>query len=719
MEFFAPCPPGAAEFLAGELSNLGAGSVRSAGRGVSFTGDLHLAYRASLELRTASRILLEIAGGSAADEEELYRIVRNHPWEQEFGPEQTIACRVNGVPADRDPRYATLKVKDGIVDRLKEKTGSRPDVDRRDAAVRIEARWDGRRATVYLNWTGAPLHERGYRLERTEAVLRETTAASLLAAADWPRIADEGGSFVDPVCGSGTLLAEAAMMAGGAPVGFRRKKWGFDVLKRHDRDLWRGLLNDARIRFGNSLQRLPRIVGYDNDREAVKTAASNLRRAGLSQVIRLEHHDITSGRPDSWPQGESGLLFADPPYGIRMDEESSPVYAAIGDIFRTLEPGWKMALLAPDRKTAAHSHLRAEDYRQTVSGGLDLVLALYSRHAAPGSGEKRKMDTGVLPGSDNRPARPAPDPKMPSLKKALERNIKALKSWAEKTGVTSFRIWDSDMPEFNAAVDWYEGRWLHIQEFAPPGKVPPDKARRRLVTLVDVLKELTGCEDGNLYLKTRQKGIRPYVKMGDSRDRFIIRENGRRFYINLNDYLDTGIFLDHRSTRAMIEKTAGKSRFLNLFCYTGTASVMAASGGASRTVSVDVSNTYLGWASDNMKLNRLDSGSHSFVRSDAFEYLRAADEEFDLVFIDPPTYSNGAGRKDWSVQDDHGPLIRLAMNKLVAGGRIIFSENFRRFSIDNTLKRDFAVTEITRDTMPPDFARRNRAHRCWEITHQN
>jgi 23S rRNA (guanine2445-N2)-methyltransferase / 23S rRNA (guanine2069-N7)-methyltransferase len=270
-------------------------------------------------------------------------------------------------------------------------------------------------------------------------------------------------------------------------------------------------------------------------------------------------------------------------------------------------------------------------------------------------------------------------------------------------------------------VDWYEGRWLHVQEFAPPGKIPREKSRQRLNTLIAVLKELTGCSDENLYLKTRERGIRPYGKMGENRDRFIIRENGMRFYVNFTDYLDTGIFLDHRPTRLLIRDIMSETkdgRFLNLFAYTGTASVMAAAGGAVKTVSVDVSNTYLNWSKDNMKLNRLDSSSHSFIRSDSFDFLKNNRSEFSLIFIDPPTYSNGTGRRDWSVQEDHASLIQLAMEHLRPDGILLFSENLRRFKLDRALEGIFSLREITRETTDPDFVRRSGAHRCWEISHR-
>ncbi len=707
---------------------------------------------------------MELTSGPAADEDELYRLALSHPWEKEFPPEASFACRVNGVPRDRDPRFAVLRLKDAVADRFNKVLGKRPPVDRRNPDIRIEARWDGREAAVFLNWSGPPLHERGYRLERTEAVLRETAAAAVLGLSGWREIADGGGAFVDPVCGSGTLLAEAAIMAAGLPPGARRTRWGFDALIRHDKDLWLKLSRDASVRYGEGLTDLPPMVGFDSNPAALRTAKANLRRAGLSSLVRLELHDIGKGRPQKWPTAESGLVCADPPYGVRTAEAPEPVYNALGDLFRELPAGWLMSVLAPDRKTAAETHLRADVYLSTVSGGLDLTLAVYRRLAVPsgksadalsegafsgpaegagrGSAESfaaknasrgtdGRAPQGALRGRDSRGGfggHPStndspdadksllPDPKAPSLKKALLRNLDALEKWAAKTDVSSFRIWDADMPEFNAAVDWYEHRWLHVQEFAAPGKVPSEKARRRLNTLIAVLLETTGCEEENLFLKTRQKGIRPYGKMGSKGEKFIIRENGSRFLVNFTDYLDTGIFLDHRPLRAVIREKIGKGRFLNLFAYTGTSTVMAAAGGASRTVSVDVSNTYLDWAGENMKLNRLDSRSHSFVKSDAFDYLKNTKESFDMIFIDPPTYSNGAGRKDWSVQEHHAPLIRFAAKKLNPGGTIYFSENFRGFTIDPILKKDLKISEITRETLHPDFAKRGKAHRCWEIS---
>lgn len=709
MRFFAPCPPGATEFLREELLSLHAGDLTLHSRGLGFTGDLQTAYTASLYLRTASRLLIELSSSEASDEDALYQITKTIPWERKFPSEASFACRVTGVPQNKDPRFAALRIKDAVVDRFRENNIPRPTVDRNKPDIRIEAHWNGHYATIFLNWSGAPLHERGYRLERSEATLRETSAALVLSMAAWPQIAQQGGAFVDPVCGSGTLLAEAAMMAINAAPGVLRKKWGFFPWNDHDEKLWIDTLNRARIQFGNGLERLPPIRGFDVDPQNLKKAKNNLRRLGMDHLIRLSTHDIRTGKPANWPLSHSGLLCANPPYGHRLHDNPKPIYAAIGNVFRTLEPGWKLALLAMNRESASSSYLKATQYYSTMNGGMDLVLGVYENY------NNRTEKGKELPRSQQKIIREKYDPKAPALKKALQRKIQALGKWAEKSGVSSYRIWDSEMPEFNVAVDWYEGTWIHIQEFSAPAKISQEISQRRLNTLIMTLKELCNCKDENIFIKRHKRGIRPYNRRGTQSQRMIIRENQARFFVNFVDYLDTGIFLDHRPTRARIRRMIGEGSFLNLFCYTGTATVMAALGGAESTVSVDVSNTYLDWCQDNLKLNRVAGKQHRQIRSDSFEWLKKSSEKFDLIFIDPPTYSNGTGRSDWSVQDDHAPLIREAMKHLNKNGTLIFSENFRRFVLDSSLNIHYHVQELTQETLHPDFALLRKSHRCWEF----
>ena len=379
MKFFSPCPPGSREYLLAELEKIGAGSVVPGFQGARFEADLQMAYVIALNSRFASRILLELKWGSVHTEDDLYKLAKDMPWEQYLSSKATIACRATGLPKDKNPNFAVMRLKDAVVDRFRDRGRPRPKVERSNPDIRIEARWNGRQASIYLNWTGDALHERGYRLEGPEAVLRETTASSLLAMANWKNMADGGSVFVDPVCGGGTLLAEAALMAVDAPVGILRKSWGFLPWTGHDNVLWLRVMAKEQTRYKKAIERLSPISGYDISPGVIKAARNNLRRAGLDTRIALNVHDIKQGLPADWPKADSGLIFADPPYGIRSREDPAPIYAALGSAFKTLPPAWRMALLAPDRKIAAMSFLKTEQYLQTVSGGRNIVLGLYER----------------------------------------------------------------------------------------------------------------------------------------------------------------------------------------------------------------------------------------------------------------------------------------------------------------------------------------------------
>ncbi len=709
MRFFAPCPPGAEKYLYRELRELRAGGLQSGSHGVGFDADLPIAYESSLSLRTASRLLLEMGRGRAKTADELYWIAADIPWEEKFLPSVSIACRVTGVPRQHDPRFSVLRLKDAIADRFVKKCGTRPFVDKRNPDVRVEARWDGYEAVIYLNWSGPPLHERGYRLEQSDTALRETTAAAILAMAEWKEIADDGGSFVDPVCGSGTLLAEAAMIAADAAPGIHRKNWGFSYFKNHDEALWRNILTRAQIQFGNALEHLPMIMGFDIDPHAIRVSGNNLRRTGLGSLIRLQTHDVRKGRPDFWPNTRNGLICADPPYGHRDNSDPSPIYASIGELFRTMDTDWHLALLAPDRKTASSSCLKPSKYCPTVSGGMDLVLGVYDKFASKKQSipVKREKKTTVR-------SKPVIDSKEAALRTALQRSIGALKKWADKSGITCYRIWDSNIPEYNIAVDCYENRWFHVQEFAAPDGIPGKTSQLRMETFLSVLKELTGCSDADIFLKTWRRGVRSSHR--NKGNRIIVNENQARFFVNLTDYLDTGIFLDHRPTRELVRRTIGHGKFLNLFSYTGTFTVMAALGGAVSTVSVDVSNTYLDWCHDNLKLNRVAGDRHKLVCSDALSWLRRPLDKFDLILIDPPSYSTGAGREDWSVQRHHSEIIRLAASRLNPSGSVLFSVNLRKFVLDSSIGKDYHVVDITRETLHPDFVLQSHSHRCWKIS---
>jgi 23S rRNA (guanine2445-N2)-methyltransferase / 23S rRNA (guanine2069-N7)-methyltransferase len=300
------------------------------------------------------------------------------------------------------------------------------------------------------------------------------------------------------------------------------------------------------------------------------------------------------------------------------------------------------------------------------------------------------------------------------------KNCTTLLPWAKEEGITCFRIYDGDMPEYNLAVDLYE-EWIHVQEYAPPATIDQEKAEQRFSLAMQVIRSVFDTQRSRIFIKTRQKqkGAQQYQKKPGAGSLHEVHEGSGRFLVNFTDYLDTGLFLDHRITRARLGQLAQGKTFLNLFAYTGTATVYAAIGGATATTTVDISETYLTRAQANMALNGFGGPLHQTVEADCIDWLKHNHERFGVIFVDPPTFSNARHRKQtFDVQKDHPALLRLAMQHLAKGGTLAFSSNFRKFKLDETLTRDFAVREISDETVPPDFQRNRRIHRCWEFRHR-
>ncbi len=306
----------------------------------------------------------------------------------------------------------------------------------------------------------------------------------------------------------------------------------------------------------------------------------------------------------------------------------------------------------------------------------------------------------------------------------LRKNVKRLAGWRRRQGVTCYRVYDADLPEYAAAVDCYEEatgaerRFLHVQEYQAPKAIPEDVTQRRLGELLDAARAVfdVGPEQVAVKTRVRAKGGSKYGRMGHRGERILVREGPVLLEVDLFDYLDTGLFLDHRPVRLSIGRRAAGTRFLNLFCYTGSATVHAAAGGAVASVSVDLSATYLTWAARNLEHNGLQGPAHRLVQGDVMSWLAADRGQYDLIFCDPPTFSNSKRAADFDVQRDHVRLLRLAVARLAPGGLLLFSNNFRRFRLDEAAVARFAqATEISRDTLDPDFARNPRIHRCWEV----
>jgi len=306
----------------------------------------------------------------------------------------------------------------------------------------------------------------------------------------------------------------------------------------------------------------------------------------------------------------------------------------------------------------------------------------------------------------------------------LRKNMKKFKSWRERNGISCYRVYDADLPEYSAAVDVYqedEGErrlFLHVQEYQAPDTIPEADTRRRFGELLNALREVFALPREQIAIKTRSrgKGGSKYGRMDQAGDFIVVREGAARLRVNLFDYLDTGLFLDHRPIRLRMGREAKGGRMLNLFGYTGVASLHAAVGGAAQTTNVDLSGTYLDWSAQNLALNGIAGPKHRLIQADAMKWLEADRGEYELIFCDPPTFSNSARAEDFDTQRDHVRLLRAAVARLAPDGLLIFSNNFRRFRLDDAAVAEFAtVREISPQTLDPDFERNPRIHRTWEL----
>lgn len=308
----------------------------------------------------------------------------------------------------------------------------------------------------------------------------------------------------------------------------------------------------------------------------------------------------------------------------------------------------------------------------------------------------------------------------------LRKNQRRLARWSRRAGITCYRVYDADLPEYAAAVDLYreagggQRLFAHVQEYQAPKTIPEDVAAGRLAELVDAVAAVFELPPDRLSVKVRARGRggSKYGRMADTGDRLVVREGGVLLEVNLFDYLDTGLFLDHRPVRLRLAQEAAGKRFLNLFCYSGAATVHAAAGGARDSVSVDLSATYLAWAERNLALNGLAGDDHRLVQADVMTWLARDAGSYDLIFCDPPTFSNSKRADDFDVQREHVRLLELAMARLSPDGLLLFSNNFRRFRLDGEGVARFArCRDISPETLDPDFERNPRIHRCWELRH--
>jgi 23S rRNA (guanine2445-N2)-methyltransferase / 23S rRNA (guanine2069-N7)-methyltransferase len=723
LPLIASCPRGLADLLVKELEALGACNIRERATGVTFEGTLECAYRVCLESRTANRLFLELASFRAATAEEFYAQVRRIDWTAHIGPQATLACDFTGLhPQITHTHFGALKLKDAICDGLRAWAGYRPDVQRERPDVRVHAHANGEQVTVSLDLSGESLHRRGYRGAAGDAPLKENVAAGILLRAGWPQLAAEGAGFLDPMCGSGTLVIEAALMAAGRAPGLLRDYFGFIGWRGHDAARWARVLAGAQAQVRTVPPEHQPLRGVDRDASSIRAAVDNAQRAGIAPWVHFATGLLAQSQP--LPGQTVGLLATNPPYGVRMEDMAGArvAHRELGIVLREHFQGWHAAVFTGTPELGLELGIRARRTHTMWNGAIECRLLRLTVEAASFREVGRKR-TGVT--AD---AQAAATPGARMFANRLAKNLKRFDSWAREHGVFNVRLYDADMPEYALAIDRYgilgetgPEDWLYVQEYEAPASIDPEAVRRRRGEALSVLTEVTGVpgERIRVRLRRKQSGAAQYRKLESQAVFHMAREASHRFWVNFDDYLDTGLFLDHRITRERLGEQAQGKRFLNLFCYTATASVHAAAGGARASTSVDMSRTYLQWARRNLDLNGVAQAPHELIQADCRQWLEeavAAGERYDLVFLDPPTFSNSKRMQGvLDLNRDHGALIELCTQLLDPQGLLVFSTNAQRFKLDESLNERHAITDISRATIALDYERNPRIHRCFEI----
>ena len=711
-QLFATTARGFEELLKSELTELGAQDAKVVQGGVHYWADDETLYRTLLWSRLSSRILLPIVQAKVFSDLDLYSAVVGVNWLDYFDEKVHFFVDFNGTNQEiRHTQFGAMRVKDGIVDYFERHGRARPNVDKEQPDIRIHAYLNRDDVVLSLDLSGDALHMRGYREDTGKAPLRETLAAAIVLRSGWQK----GTPLVDPMCGSGTLLIEAAQMEAQIAPQLYRLHWGFDFWQGHNQAAWEKVKEEALALAEAEKQRenSPHFYGFDLDHRVLQKAKQNAQNAGVAHLMQWQQGDVAAIKNPS--PNVAGTVICNPPYGERLGTTPALIalYSVFGQRLKQQFAGWNASIFSGEPSLLDCLRLRSHRQFKAKNGPLDCVQKNYQ--IAERTEQSAVENALEFDRTSSVTSEVAVD-----FANRLQKNIKKIEKWAKQQGLDAYRLYDADLPEYNLAVDRYADH-IVVQEYAAPKNIDENKARQRLLDAVNATLQVTGIETNKLILKVRQKqkGTNQYEKLANKGEYFYVNEYGAKLWVNLTDYLDTGLFLDHRLTRKMLGEMAQGKDFLNLFAYTGSATVHAALGKAKSTTTVDMSNTYLNWAEQNLLLNDIEGKQHKLIQADCLQWLEKCDRQFDLIFVDPPTFSNSKRMEDsWDVQRDHIKLMTNLKRILRPNGTIVFSNNKRGFKMDFTKLEELGLSavEISHKTLPLDFERNKQIHNCWLVT---
>ena len=541
------------DILTAELKQLGAEDVHPKLAGVSFQGDIEMAYQACLWSRTANRILLPLSQFEVNSQQDLYDAVKKINWFDHFKPDDTFAVSFSAKNSEaiRNSHFGSLVVKDAIVDQMRAKFHKRPNIEMNHPTIRINVYLSSEQAQLSLDLSGNSLHKRGYREANVQAPIKENLAAAMLLRSGWPEIAKQGGSLIDPMCGSGTLLLEAAMIAADVAPGLLRDYYGFLGWKKHDNECWQKLLSEAEQRKITGLNLMPIIAGFDQSRQTAATAIKHVENAGFANKVHVEKREINDSSPaNSW---QPGLLICNPPYGERLgdDEQISQLYLQFGETLKSNFKGWKASLIISNPEMGFRLGIRSQKPITLFNGALECKLLRMDIEEKsffiPKAKSQQERITQI---TQSNSFQEGDEQEAPMFANRLKKNYKKLSKWAKRQNISCYRLYDADLPEYAVAIDLYQANktYINVQEYEAPKTIDTHKANQRLAGILIEIPKILGIDKSQVFLKIRrkQKKIEQYEKLNYKANFHIIEEENCRFLVNFEDYLDTGLFLDHR-----------------------------------------------------------------------------------------------------------------------------------------------------------------------------
>lgn len=663
--------------LAEEVSALGAKQIEAGNRGVTCLGDLEVLYKANIWCRTAIRVLRPLTSFPAKDEKALYKGIQSIDWSRWMSALGTIAVDANVSSSfTTHSLFVAQLAKDAVVDQFREKSGNRPSVDLENPDLRIVISLFQNTAQVSLDSSGESLHKRGYRLKTGEAPISEVLAAGILKLSGW----DQKSPLLDPMTGSGTFCIEAALLARNIAPGLLRRHYGFHNWPDFDGALFQRLLNEAADSVLGDIQ-VP-IIGLEIDDAVAEIARQNVENAGLTDIIRIERADFFNwnGLPET-----KGTVVLNPPYDERLGVDNvAELYQRIGDRLKQAYSGWTAFVLSGNLEAVKYIGLRSSQRVPLFNGPIETRLLKFELHASEGKRPVYSVDNSKWLA------------KAEMFRNRLQKNLKNYGKWAEREGVTNWRVFDWDVPELPFILELY-GDALRFEEIPRNQDHTAIEHSQFQKLMVKTAVEVLQISAEKVFFCVRNPKASP--EKFQKADFSMVKEGKCKYLVRLGDALDVGLDLRNRKIRSVIQKEAEEKEFLSLYSYTGAFALAAAVGNAKSTTSVDTSGIHLEWAQENFKLNGI-GGNNWFFRSEISEFLRESRNRFDLCVVESPS----------RVLIEHSrDLLEGILKVMRPGGKIYFISGMKDFTLT-----DKRAKEITQKVSAFDFDRKPNM-RVWVI----